>query len=172
MDPDLVPENLNIINHLCQYFTITEFNSKFCSASDNNNRPTGNNAINKYFSLLHINARSLNKNFDSIEVLLNSLNQFPFSVIGITETWLHTSSPNMFDIQNYSMIRADRRTGRGGGVAMYIYNNLRYKPRPDLQIDDIESLFIEVVNDKNKNTIIGVIYRPPNNQIDSFFRIY
>ena len=31
-----------------------------------------------------------------------------------------------------------------------------------------ETLFIEVENDKSKNAVIGVIYRPPHLNVDSF----
>ena len=55
------------------------------------------------------------KNFDSLQTLLCTLN-FPFSIIGISETWLNKNSPPVFNIPNYDMIRADRKAGRGGGV--------------------------------------------------------
>ena len=74
----------------------------------------------------------------------------------------------MFNIPNYNMIRKDRRSGRGGGVAMYVHDQFRYKLRPNLRIDGVESLFIEIINEKHKNIIIGVIYRPPNSTIESF----
>ena len=161
MESEVTIEDQNLIDHHCEYYTIAQFNTKFCSKSINeNNRINHNYNIDKYFSLLHINARSLNKNFDSFEILLKSLQNFPFSIIGVTETWLHTTSPDMFDIQNYTMTRKDRINGRGGGVAMYIHDQLRYKPRPDLCIEGMESLFIEIIYDKEKNIIIGVIYRP------------
>ena len=35
----------------------------------------------------------------------------------------------MFNIQDYEMIHADRKEGRGGGVALYIRKTLKYKLR-------------------------------------------
>ena len=168
MNDESASQDQYLSDHHCEYFTINQFNSESCPPTENDNRSVHNLTFDKYFSLIHINARSLNKNFESIETLFHSLHYFAFSVIGISETWLHSTSPNMFNIQNYNMIRADRRYGRGGGVAIYIHTHLRYKPRPDLSIDGVESLFIEIINEKIKNTIIGVIYRPPNNEIDLF----
>ena len=44
----------------------------------------------------------------------------------------------------------------------YISSNLNYKPRKDLELYEtkqIESTFIEIVNTKGKNTVIGCIYK-------------
>ena len=143
-------------------------NSRDCrNAQQRSTDSTDYNPINQ-FSLFHWNARSLNKNFDSLELLLSSLGHFPFSVIGISETWLRLNSPNLFNIDNYKLFRSDREKGKGGGVALYIHNKLRVKVRPDIHVEGCENLFVEIINDKIKNKIIGVFYRPPNNPIDKF----
>ena len=98
----------NPIDNQCNYYEIDDFISKLKNKS--------NEAFNQNtLSLLHLNARSLSKNFDSLQTLLCTLN-FPFSIIGISETWLNKNSPPVFNIPNYDMIRADRKAGRGGGV--------------------------------------------------------
>ena len=127
-----------------------------------------NNYNNNTFSLLHVNARSLNKNYDDLSTFLTTLKNFRFSVIGVTETWLHSNSPPIFSLDNYDMIRADRAAGRGGGVAIYLNNQLTFRKRPDLHFEGAEDIFIEIINDSDKNIIVGVIYRPPNNHIDTF----
>ena len=42
--------------------------------------------------------------------------------------------------------------------------------KPDLSINnnDIESLTIEILSDKKRNTLINILYRPSNDQIESF----
>ena len=137
-------------------FTIEEFNS------------TCNNLSHQEFSLLHLNIRSLHKNFDSFETFLSTLNNFQFSLIGLTETWLHSNSPPLFNIENYKLLRQDRTVGRGGGVAMYAHKNLNPKIRPDIHIEGSEDLFVEITHDKHKNKIVGVIYRPPSSSFDTF----
>ena len=122
--------------------------------------------------MLHINARSLNTSFDSIQLLLSSLNNYPFSAIGVTETWLHSKSPPIFNIDNYRLLRSDREHGRGGGVAIYAHNQLRIKIRPDIHISGCENLFIEILNEKSKNIILGTIYRPPNTNSDLFLESF
>ena len=32
----------------------------------------------------------------------------------------------------------------------------------------MEAIFIEIINDKSKNIIVGAIYRPPNNRFNDF----
>ena len=174
MNPE--PEiDQDTVRNPTNYYTINEFNSKFnletnidpnlnVSIDSNNSfEPT-----DQYFSLLHFNIRSMNKNFESVNLLLSSVKNFPFSVIGMTETWLHKNSPPIFNIDNYKFLRADRRRRRGGGVALYVHNSFPFNKRNDLDIPGTENLFIELQNDKEKNCIIGVIYRPPNTSIDSF----
>ena len=93
----------------CSYYTIQEFLSNFsngnnndiCGINSGNNNTdihgsynnNGNNIDidkeNENFSILHINSRSISKNFESLITLLHSLGNFTFSVIGISETWLN-----------------------------------------------------------------------------------
>ena len=162
-DIDLLNSQIEIKN--CKYYTSDEFlNMKL--TNDNPLRTTEIN--NNNFSLLHINSRSINKNFDSVGTFLDSLNKFSFSVIGISETWLNSNSPDMFNIPNYHMLHVDRKNGRGGGVALYIHSIFRYKLRSDIYIDGIENAFIEIDNKSGKNIIVGILYRPPNNNINNF----
>ena len=104
----------------------------------------------------------------TFDEFLSILNTFQFSVLAITETWLHSTSPPIFNIDKYKFIHIDLNNGKGGGVALYIYDNLQYKVRHDIQLEGIETLFIEIIDDKHKNKIIGVMYRPPNNVADVF----
>ena len=159
IDTVTLHDDQNLIDHSCNYYSIEDFNNKFNPKS----KQTPKNSDNyiDYFSLLHINARSLNQNFDAIELFRTSVKEFPFSVIGITETWLNSNSPTMFHLQDYEFLRADRSHGKGGGVGIYIHNKLKFKLRPDLHISGSEDIFIEIINSKSKNIIVGTIYRPP-----------
>ena len=58
----------------------------------------------------------------------------------------------------------------GGGVALYLNNNLDFNKLSDLEINDdivCQSIFVEL-NLKKSSTIIGVVYRPPNGDIKKF----
>ena len=127
-------------------------------------------SLNTYkFSLLHLNIRSLQRNVDRLTDLLANLD-LQFSVIGISETWLSESSHSV-DIDGFNFIQKNRPNRPGGGVGLYISSDLKFKFRADLSFDDIdvaESLFIEIVRPLGKNIVVGVIYRPPNQNVNEF----
>ena len=163
IDTVTLHDDQNLIDYSCNYYSIEDFNNKFNPKS----KQTPKNSDNyiDYFSLLHINARSLNKFFDAIELFRTSVKEFSFSVIGITETWLNSNSPcnnvPFYKTMN-SYIRADRSHGKGGGVGIiHKHNQLKFKLRPDLHISGSEDIFLEIINSKSKNIIFGTIYGPP-----------
>ena len=124
------------------------------------------------FSLIHFNARSACKNLSNIESYLHCLD-FEFSIVGLTETWYNENNVGLYRLSGYNQ-EDNYRKGRGGGVSLHVKKCIEYKPRPDLDVfnDDIESVFVEI-NGKSinscKNHIVGVIYRPPNRDIESFW---
>ena len=87
-----------------------------------------------------------------------------FSVIGISETWLQDISHTV-DKDGYNFVHNHRSDRTGGGVGLYLTSELVYKTRNDLKLLDrqcTESLFIEICRPKEKSVIVGIIYRPPN----------
>ena len=66
-----------------------------------------------------------------------------------------------------------RESKIGLGVSVFINNNLEYIKRSYISIFDenVESIFIELSKDYigyKKNSIIGVLYRPPNTDMSIF----
>ena len=62
-------------------------------------------------------------------------------ILGLCETFLNDSiSDNMLKIDNYSFERKDREGKKGGGIVVYIANNVTYKRRHDIEVNGIESL--------------------------------
>ena len=121
------------------------------------------------FSVLHLNTRSILNKFDDLKAYLNSL-EYKFSVIGLSETWLDQNNINDFPLPCYHNIGKVRKNKHGGGVGLYVNCSYQFRERDDLavNIDDvIESQFIELTS-KPKNTLIGIIYRPPNSRIEQF----
>ena len=58
-----------------------------------------------------------------------------------------------------------------GGTPLYIANHLLQKCRNDLNIykkNELESTFIETVNPRKLNIIVGVIYRHPTMDLTDF----
>ena len=108
-----------------------------------------------YFSLIHFNARSLPHNFDKITNYLDLL-KFPFSIIGVTETWLSNATDWLhYKHEHYKLITCNRDARQGGGVALYLNDNI------------CQPIFAEIKLGKT-NIKPGVIYRPPDGNINLF----
>ena len=60
----------------CSYYDFDQFNNSVHASASNDK-----------LSLIHYNATSLNKNFDKLCDDLHLI-KFPFSIIGVTETWI------------------------------------------------------------------------------------
>ena len=58
---------------------------------------------------------------------------------------------------------------RGGGILIYLKNNINHRIRNDLSVSDgdKEILTIEILNNDNKNIILSCCYRPPNGDSDN-----
>ena len=161
-DPDSYFFNDNLSDD-CNYLLNSDFNNLLIKKNiikDNSN----------CFSALNINIRSLQKNFDQLQLALNSID-IDFQAVCITETWLTDTTPiNLFNIPGKNFIHKHRTNKIGGGVGIYLNNNLDFKLRPDLdKLDgDIECIFAEINMKNHKNMLIGSIYRPPQGNIKSF----
>ena len=58
-----------------------------------------------------------------------------------------------------------------GGTLLYIANHLSYKCRNDRNIykkSELESTFIEILNPRKSNIIVGIIYRHPSMDLTDF----
>ena len=160
----LSENNANIDNSSkinCEYYLPNDFKQQINQENLSNN-----------FSIIHLNVRSIVNKFESFKQLINSLTT-PFQLIGLTETWLNDTNKDLFKLKNYDFVNMNRSTKIGGGVRIYIPNQMNYKIRSDLNLSDeniIESIFIELVTVVGKNIIVGlrVIYRPPNSKFDLF----
>ena len=136
----------------------TKINCEYYLPNDFNQQINGVN-VEDSLSFLHLNTRSTVNKFDSLKQLINSF-KIPFQVIGLTETWLNDTNDDLFEIEDYSFVNVNRYSKNGGGVGIYISDQLKYKLRPDLILNYqniIESVFIELLIPSGKNMIIGVI---------------
>ena len=90
------------------------------------------------FSMLHLNIRSLQKNFDSLLNLLMTL-KFEFKVICITETWCSDNSMNhnLFKLPQYKSIHQVSRGGKGGDIAVFLHDSLTFNGH-DLTVKNAE----------------------------------
>ena len=125
----------------------------------------------KSLSLFHINACSLNKNFDDLDHLLKCTNK-AFDIIAVTETRItkQSSLTTNINLTNYA-IEFTPTESSAGGTLLYIASHLSYKPRPDLNIyktNQLESTFVEIINPKKTNIVIRCLYKHPNIDVLDF----
>lgn len=75
-------------------------------------------------NIVHFNARSLcSVKMDYVRYVFE---QSSIDVICVSETWFSGSCSNLHCcINNYNVVRNDRQSKRGGGVAMYCKNPLK-----------------------------------------------
>ena len=88
------------------------------------------------FRFLCVNVRSLvnNTNFSKLEALVTTLS-IRLDVIAVTETWIQSSSAGPFkNLKGYNFISNNRLICRGGGVGLYIKDNLVFSIRDDLTL--------------------------------------
>ena len=126
--------------------------------------------------------RSIWKKLDVLKI--NLQNDYNIDILGVSETWLNSSlDDNMLNIQNYNIIRNDRswnddvtntnsKVKRGGGVCMYIKNNIKFSTHAlemyNVSCRNIECQWVKILLDKQRNIVIGNIYRPPQGNIKNF----
>ncbi|MEW8548237.1 MAG: endonuclease/exonuclease/phosphatase family protein, partial [Candidatus Thiodiazotropha sp.] len=114
--------------------------------------------LQEHFSVVHYNIQSLSH---KVEILESELRHF--DVVCLSETWLdHRTTDNDIIMHGFNVpYRRDRLGDNHGGICVYVKENLYAKRRIDLEIQDIECLWIEVSCNRNK-LLIGTFYRPPN----------
>lgn len=113
----------------------------------------------------HLNVRSLLGNFADFCELVRSVDA---DIFGVTETWLGASvSDCAVSVPGYQLIRKDR-CSRGGGVAIYLRNCLKFTVIPTESFSYIEQLWLNVALG-SVSLCVGTIYRPPNTNMSQFF---
>ena len=128
------------------------------------------NQDTKSISILQINCRSLQKHFNDLKLLLSNANICP-SVIAVSETWLSTSNHHLYNLPGYSFISLPRDNRRGGGVGIYIANELSFRQRDDyMQIMNTtcEYIVIEILRKNKASVLVTSLYRPPNTDLTEF----
>jgi len=115
-----------------------------------------------------LNARSIVNKLRELELFL--LSECP-DILGITETWLHSGIEDAeISFAGYKLFRRDRNRierQRGGGVALYIRQDLNPVCRAEFIVDDtIETLVCSIECDSlDKSIIVGICYRPPDCEV-------
>ena len=84
-------------------------------------------------------------------------------IICIQESWLKNTVN--FKLNNYSIVRKDRKFERGGGVCVFIKNSITYKIIENEFVKNVEYNHIEFILNNRKLNLIN-IYNPGGKLID------
>ena len=98
-------------------------------------------------------------------------------IIFVSETWLTENIPDgVIDIEGFCVIRKDRSAKRGGGVALFMKDNLPAKVRHDLSNSLFECLWVTLrpmwLPREISRFALACAYLPPSmsrNEVDSFY---
>ena len=124
---------------------------------------------NKGFFIFHSNIRSLKKNLTFLNDILLSVKETP-NIIAISETKLSDNNPLNVSTPGYSFLGMNSKTS-AGGVGLYVSDNIHFKRRNDLDLgllEGLENCWIEIERVKQKNVVIGCIYRHPSQNRECF----
>ena len=140
---------VNTQNFECSYLFPNEIES-FLSEKENS----------ETINAIHVNTRSLSKNFDNLLDILRESNN-SFNVLCLTETWCTDStlkSNTNLRLPNFDIISQERKTNkRGGSVLIYIHKSLAYNLRNDLCVSDKDKkiLTIKISRKNDKNILLS-----------------
>ena len=133
--------------------------------------------------LIHINARSLSKNVESIQEFLDTLDKLP-DIICISETKIqnkpNSNVANQLDLNEvyldgYHPLIYNNSETNFGGTGIYILKTFSFQHRKDLDINipgECEASFIEIdlgTGYTKKSAIICSMYRHPHNNHNEFY---
>lgn len=143
-----------ITNNDCAYYSPAEFQNI-------------SRTLKGQLSLFSLNCRSLPAHWNDIKDLLASMSNsdFSFDIIGLSEVFKLRDNVS-YSLEGYhdiiSRTRGPNDDGRGG-VALFLKDYFTYKLREDLSVfipHVFESIFVEIILPREKNIIVGCIYRP------------
>ena len=113
---------------------------------------------------MYTNIHSISSKRLDLEYELGTYDSLP--ILLLTETWLHENVTNqVFPLfSRYSVFRADRMRGMGGGCAILVPHDVHAMcpPQGIYRSESFEAIFLDVYKG-TKSIQFVLIYRPPNN---------
>ena len=119
-------------------------------------------------SFIHPDIRSIPANLTAFMSYMSNID-YDFSVIGFSETWLNSSTIDIYGRDGYSHVGLTRESGKGGGVSLFIKTRwCIVKCQNLLRCVTILTVFFVEINYMDYRFIVGVVYRPPNSNTLDF----
>ena len=109
----------------------------------------------------YLNIQHLLPKMDEIKLML--CNSKLLDIFCLSETFLNCSvEESCIRINGFKIERKDRTGKLGGGLVVYVSNNMHYRRRADLELGDLECIWLEIKFPHNKPLLLNFTYRPPN----------
>ena len=158
----------NIIENNCKYYTSEELrNELHCKKSTQTRRND--------FRLIHLNIRSLDKNWGQLMGLLNTIDA-DFDIIALSETGRKNIENREAQLKHYGYkMLVHKPTQIRGGAALVYKSDLDITEREDLKIFPeckemhIENVWMEIKlgREPSDKIIVGCIYKHPVGSINN-----
>lgn len=114
-------------------------------------------------TVIHLNIRSINHNFDSFSVLLATMN-ITADILVLSECWL-SKAPFLPQIPGYNSHNTLKNANQNSGVVLFVKNNINCKVYEPNCIKEADCLVCEI----GKSFALVAVYRSPSYQnIDTF----
>ena len=118
---------------------------------------------------MHVNCRSI---LGKLNEITNLLEQLSVDILAVSETWLDEPSVDLIHIRGYNFVHRSRTTGRGGGVGLFVKDQLDYQSVElidnSMHHHSYESLFLRFPQSNGSYFLSGVVYRPPGKDLEEF----
>ena len=127
------------------------------------------------FKILYQNINGISKKIDSVRGILQHIN---IQIFGFTKSHFKASVTDAeISVDGYETEVLDRNNGTNGtygGVICFIWSDVNYEMRKNLEIKGTETIRIEVSFTKANPILIGFMYRPPDSSenLDKNFLTY
>ncbi|CAC5400500.1 unnamed protein product [Mytilus coruscus] len=124
--------------------------------------------FSKSLTFLHLNIQSLTPKLDLIAAEYQE-----FDILAFTESCLNSShTDDSINLLNFhSPFCRDRGPHKlCGGVVVYVKNNLNVRRRADLEIDELEAIWLELKL-QNKKILFGIFYISPNSGHETWVKV-
>lgn len=113
-------------------------------------------------SILLVNVRSVRdlSRFDDLRIQLALMRRRP-DVIVVTESWIERSVIGLYDLVGYALISYCRDDRGGGGVVVYVNDEISFTNPIARAVHGIENVQFSLELAKDNVIIIDAYYRPP-----------
>lgn len=111
-------------------------------------------------TILHVNIRSMIKNFSHLEYIVTSSSCL-VQVVVVTEANIRDSCASLFELDDYEMHTELRNHKKGGGVIVYVHNSVKFNRQNQCAIS-FECIIGEVITKSGFPTYLCAVYRPPD----------